>query len=131
MLPLLFEKMIPTQILGFKSMTMGSGEGSTMRNFRLCTVHLIVKVIKFRILRWVGHVAWTEQDMSAFKMLTGKPRRKKPLGRPRPRWEDNIRMDLKEIGVNTRTRIWLIRLRTEITGVPLWMQQWTSGFYKP
>ena len=37
---------------------------------------------------------------TAFKVLTGKPTRKRPLGRPRRRWEDNIRMDLKEIGIN-------------------------------
>ena len=40
--------------------------------------------------------------MSVFKILTGKPTGKRPLGRPRRRWEDNIRMDLKEIGINSR-----------------------------
>ena len=43
-----------------------------------------------------------EEGRSAFKILTGKPTRKRPLGRPRRRWEDNIRMDLKEIGIDTR-----------------------------
>jgi hypothetical protein len=43
-----------------------------------------------------------EEDRSAFKILIGKPAGKKPLGRPRRRWEDNIRMDLKEMGINTR-----------------------------
>jgi hypothetical protein len=43
-----------------------------------------------------------EEGRSAFKILTGKPTNKRPLGRPRHRWEDNIRMDLKEIGVNAR-----------------------------
>ena len=43
-----------------------------------------------------------EEGRSAFKILTGKPTGKRPLGRPRRRWEDNIRMDLKEIGINTR-----------------------------
>ena len=41
-----------------------------------------------------------EEDRSAFKILTGKPTGKRPLGRPRRRWEDNIRMDLQEIGIN-------------------------------
>ena len=41
--------------------------------------------------------------MSAFKILTGKPTGKKPLGRPRCRWNDNIRIDLKEIGINSRS----------------------------
>ena len=43
-----------------------------------------------------------EEGKSAFKILIGIPTRSRPLGRPRRRWEDNIRMDLKEIGINTR-----------------------------
>ena len=53
--------------------------------------HNIVRVIKSRRLSW----ARIQEGRSAFKILTGKLTRKKPLGRPRPRWEDNIRMDLK------------------------------------
>ena len=60
----------------------------------------IVRVIKSRSLRWVGHVAKMEEGRSAFKILTGKPTGKRPLGRPRRRWEDNTRMDLEEIGIN-------------------------------
>ena len=48
------------------------------------------------------HVARMEGDKSAFKMLTGKSAGKRPLGRPRRRWEDNIRMDLQEIGIDTK-----------------------------
>ena len=62
--------------------------------------HNIVRVIKSRRLRWAGHVARMEEGRSAFKILTGKPTGKRPLGRPRRRWEDNIRMDLEEIGIN-------------------------------
>ena len=62
--------------------------------------HNIVRVIKSRRLRWAGHVARMEESRSAFKILTGKPTGKRPLGRPRHRWEDNIRMDLEEIGIN-------------------------------
>ena len=47
-----------------------------------------------------GHVARIEDGRSPFKILTGKPTGKRPLGRPRRRWEDNIRMDLEEIGIN-------------------------------
>ena len=43
-----------------------------------------------------------EEGGSAFKILTGTPAVKRPLGNPRRRWEDNIRMDLKEMGINTR-----------------------------
>ena len=50
-------------------------------------------MIKSRRLRWAGHVARMEEGRSVFKILTGK----RPLGRPRRRWEDNIRIDLEEI----------------------------------
>ena len=62
----------------------------------------IVRVIKSRRLRWAGHVARMEEGRSAFELLTGTPAGKRPSGRPRRRWEDNIRMDLKEIGIITR-----------------------------
>ena len=47
-----------------------------------------------------GHVARIEEGRNIFNMLTGKPTGKRPLGRPRRRWEDNIRMYLEEIGIN-------------------------------
>ena len=59
-------------------------------------------MIRSRRLRWAGHVARMEESRSAFKILIGKPAGKRPLGRPRRRWEDNIRRDLKEIGIDTR-----------------------------
>ena len=52
-------------------------------------------------LRWAGHVARMEEGRSAFKILTGRPAGKRNLGRPRRRWEDNIRMDLEEIDINS------------------------------
>ena len=51
-------------------------------------------------LRWAGHVARMEEGRSAFKILKGKLTGKIPLGRPRRRWEDNIRMDFEDIGIN-------------------------------
>ena len=60
----------------------------------------IVRAIKSRRLRWVGHVARMVEGRNTFKILTGKPTGKRTLGRPRRRWEDNIRMDLEEIGIN-------------------------------
>ena len=60
----------------------------------------IVRMIKSRRLRWAGHVARMEEGRSAFKIVLGKPTGKRLLGRPRRRWEDNIRMNLKEIGIN-------------------------------
>ena len=52
-------------------------------------------------MRWAGHVARMEEGRSEFKILTGKPTGKRPLGRPRRRWEDNIRMDAKQIDERT------------------------------
>ena len=57
-------------------------------------------VIKCRILRWAGHVTRIEDGRSALKMLTDKPTGKRTSWRPRRRWDDNIRMDLEEIGID-------------------------------
>jgi len=49
-------------------------------------------------MRWIGHVARLGGDRDVHRMLMGKPEGKRPLGRPRRRWEDNIKMNLKEVG---------------------------------
>jgi len=49
-------------------------------------------------MRWAGHVARMGEDRCVHGVLVGKPEGKRPLGRPRRRWEDNINMDLKEVG---------------------------------
>jgi hypothetical protein len=54
----------------------------------------IVRVIKSRRIRWAGHVARMGEERGAYRVLVGK----RPLGRPRRRWVDNIRMDLQEVG---------------------------------
>jgi hypothetical protein len=56
----------------------------------------IVRVVKSTRLRWTGHVARMEEGRSVFKILTGKPTGKRPLGRPRRIWEDNMRRILKK-----------------------------------
>jgi len=58
----------------------------------------IVRVIKWRRMRWAGHVARVSERRGVYRVLVGKPKGKRPLGRPRSRWEDNIKMDLKEVG---------------------------------
>ena len=55
-----------------------------------------------RILRWARHVARMEEGRSAFKIVIGRPTGKIPLRRLRRRWEENIRMDFREIGIDTR-----------------------------
>ena len=59
-------------------------------------------MIKSTSLRWTGNVTRMEEGRNAFKILIGKAVGKRPLGTPRRRWEDNIRMDIKEICINTR-----------------------------
>ena len=49
-------------------------------------------------MRWAGHVARMGEKRGVYKILVGKPETKRPLGRPRRRWEDNIKMDLQEVG---------------------------------
>ena len=58
----------------------------------------IVRVIKSRRMRWAGHVACMGEERGACRVLVGKPEGKRPLGRPRCRWVDNISMDLQEVG---------------------------------
>ena len=62
----------------------------------------IVRVIKSKRLRWAGHVVRMEEGRGAFEILTGTSARKRPLGRPKRIWEDDIRMNFKEICINTR-----------------------------
>jgi hypothetical protein len=58
----------------------------------------IIRQIKSRRMRWAGHVARMGEDRKVYKVLVGKPEGKRPLGRPRRRWEDGIIMDLRVIG---------------------------------
>jgi hypothetical protein len=60
----------------------------------------IVRVIKSRRMRWVGHVARMGKGRDVYRVLVRRPEGKKPLGRPRRRWEDNIKMDLREIVID-------------------------------
>ncbi|KAJ4433912.1 hypothetical protein ANN_16226, partial [Periplaneta americana] len=54
------------------------------------------------ICKWAGHVARMGESRNAYRVLVGRPEGKIPLGRPRLRWEDNIRMDLREVGSEDR-----------------------------
>ena len=64
----------------------------------LCSLPNTVRVIKSRRMRWTGHVARMGEKRGAYRVLVGKREGKRPLGRPRRRWVDNIRMDLQEVG---------------------------------
>jgi hypothetical protein len=64
----------------------------------LCSSPSIIRIIKLRRMRWAGHVARMGEKRNVYRLLVGKTEGKRPLGRPRRRWVDNIRMDLGEVG---------------------------------
>jgi hypothetical protein len=72
-----------------------------------------VRVIKSRRMRWAGHVAHMGVGRGVYRVLVGRPKGKRPLGRPRHRWEDNTKMDLREIGIAGVNCIWLAQDRVQ------------------
>jgi hypothetical protein len=60
----------------------------------------VVRVIKLRRMRWAGHVTHMREGRGVYRVLVVRPEGKRPLGRPRRRWDDNIKMDLTEIGID-------------------------------
>jgi hypothetical protein len=73
----------------------------------------IVRVIKSRRMRWAGHVARMGEGTGIYRVLVGRPECRRPLGRPRRRWEDNIKMDLSEIGIDGSNWIRLAQDRVQ------------------
>jgi hypothetical protein len=71
-------------------------------NIDVCSLYFspnIIRMIKSRRMRWVGYVAHMGEGRGVYRVLGGRPEGKRPLGRPRCRWEDNTKMDLREIGL--------------------------------
>jgi hypothetical protein len=58
----------------------------------------IIRIMKERRIRWAGHVEQMRAKRNAYRLLVGKPEERRPIGRPRRRWLDNISMDLVEVG---------------------------------
>jgi hypothetical protein len=78
-----------------------TGEWRRLHNEELYSLYSspnIIRVIKSRRLRWAGHVARMGERRGAYRALVGKPEGRRALGRSRRRWEDNIKMDLREVG---------------------------------
>jgi hypothetical protein len=78
-----------------------TGEWRRLHNKELYALYSspnIIQMIKSRRQRWAGHVARMGERRGAYRALVGKPEGRRPLGRPRRRWEDIIKMDLREVG---------------------------------
>ena len=78
-----------------------AGEWRKLHNKQLNDLYsssYIARVKKSRRMRWAGHVARMWEKRSVYRVLVGKPERKKPLGRPRSRWESIIKMDIQRVG---------------------------------
>jgi hypothetical protein len=73
----------------------------------------IVRVIKSRGMRWAGHVARMGEGRGVYSVLVERPEGKRPLGRPRRRWEDNIKMDLRKTGTDGANWIQLAQDRVQ------------------
>jgi hypothetical protein len=94
-----FENRVLRRIFGPKRDEV-TGEWRKLNNEELrdlCSSPSIVRIIKSRRMRWAGHVARMGEKRNAYRLLVGKPERKRQLGRPRRRWVDNIRMNLGKV----------------------------------
>jgi hypothetical protein len=109
-----FENRVLRRIFGPKREENGSWR--KLHNYELHSPYSslnTVRVIKSRRMRWAGHVARMEEGRGVYRVLVGKPEGKRPLGRPRRRWEDNINLDLREIGINGANWIRLAQDRVQ------------------
>jgi hypothetical protein len=77
----------------------------------------IIRVIKSRRMKWAGHVTRMGEKRNACRILVGKPEGKRPLGRPRLRWVNNIKMDFREIVWNGVDRIYMAQDRDQCSGL--------------
>jgi hypothetical protein len=96
----MFENRVLRRIFGLKRDEV-TGEWRKLRNEELRDMYpspSIYTIIKPRRMRWVRHVDRMREKRNAYRLLVGKPEGKRPLGRQRRRWVDNIRMDLGEVG---------------------------------
>jgi hypothetical protein len=95
-----FENRVLRRIFGPKRDEV-TGEKRKLRDEELNGLYSlpnIVRVIESRRMRWAGYVTRMGEGRGVYRVLVGKPEGKRPLGRPRRRWDDNIRMDLQEEG---------------------------------
>jgi hypothetical protein len=109
-----FENRVQRRIFGPKREEDGSWR--KLHNDELHSLYSspnIFRVVKSRRMRWAGHVARMGEGRGVYRVLVGSPEGKSPLGRPRCRWEDNIKLDLREIGIDGANWIQLARDRVQ------------------
>jgi len=95
-----FENRVLRRVFGPKRDDV-TGEWRKLKNEEfgyLYSLPNILRVVKSRRMRWAGHVACVGEGRGVHRVLVGKPEGKRPLGRPRCRWEDNIKMNLRKVG---------------------------------
>jgi hypothetical protein len=95
-----FQNRVLRRIFGLKRDEV-TGEWRKLHNEELHDLYFspnIIRIMKSRRMRWAGYVARMGEKRNAYRLLVGKPEERRPLGRPRLRWVDNIRMDLVEVG---------------------------------
>jgi hypothetical protein len=98
-----FENRVLRRVFGPKRDEV-TGERRKLHNEELNDLYSlpnIVRVIKSRRMRWAGHVARRGEERGVQRVFVGKPEGKRPLGKPRRRWEDNIKMDVQEVGLGS------------------------------
>jgi hypothetical protein len=111
----LFSLRVPRRIFGLKRGEV-TGDWRKLRNEELHNLHSspsIIRMIKSRRMRWTGNVARKEAKMNAYRILVGKPEGKRPLGRPTRRWVDNIKINLRDIGLDGKDWIDLAQDRDQ------------------
>jgi hypothetical protein len=95
-----FENRVLRRIFGPKR-DEATGEWRRLHNEELNDLYSspnMIRIIKSRRMRWAGHVAAMGEKRGAYRILVGRPEGRRPLGRPRRRWEDNIKMDFQDVG---------------------------------
>jgi hypothetical protein len=112
--PKVFENRVLRRIFGPKRYEV-TEEWRRLHNKELYALYSspdIIRVIKSRRLRWAGYVVRMAERRGAYRGLVGKPEGMRPLGRPRRRWEDNIKMALQEVGRGAWAALIWLRIGT-------------------
>jgi hypothetical protein len=118
-----FENRVLRRVFGPKKDEV-TGEWRKLHNEELYDMHSssnVILVIKLRRIRWAGYVACVEERRGVYRVLVGKPEGKRPLGKSRRRSEDNIKMNLQEVGCGSWNGwIWR-RIETEGGNLCVWL----------